>query len=289
MFKARNRQRIAALKIYRNRFLNWNRTNAPFLSGDGFADLCDVSVFAPRYRGMTPGVEAISRAHSIFCPSDKLELLISKYGSFIEASVLVLGNSDRDFLEVVTFPKSVKKVYLQNSHLSSDHIETLPIGIENLRWGKNGFKSLFKDKYVQNEKKDAILVGPFSPTHSERSELAHWENFEEAGLQICHEYLMPKELAILASGYKFVACPRGNGTDTHRFWETLYRGSVPVVKKSQWSNSVRIMGLPILELEEWDYAEFLQRKRMFADVIVNPQLIPILWLDYWKDKFKIES
>jgi hypothetical protein len=155
-------------------------------------------------------------------------------------------------------------VFLQNSHISDDYIETLPIGIENLRWGKNGFKSLFKVKYVQNKKKDAILVGPFSPTHSERSELAHWENFEDANLQFCSEYLIPKKLADLASGYKFIACPRGNGTDTHRFWETLYRGSIPVVKKSRWSNSVKAMGLPVLELDEWNFAEFLHRKKAFV-------------------------
>ena len=31
--------------------------------------------------------------------------------------------------------------------------------------------------------------------------------------------------------YKFILCPPGNGLDTHRVWESLYLGSVPVVKK----------------------------------------------------------
>jgi hypothetical protein len=29
--------------------------------------------------------------------------------------------------------------------------------------------------------------------------------------------------------YKYVICPRGNGIDTHRVWEALYLGVVPVV------------------------------------------------------------
>ena len=29
--------------------------------------------------------------------------------------------------------------------------------------------------------------------------------------------------------HKFTFCPRGNGYDTHRFWETLYLGSIPIV------------------------------------------------------------
>jgi hypothetical protein len=31
--------------------------------------------------------------------------------------------------------------------------------------------------------------------------------------------------------YRFVLCPRGCGTDTHRFWEVLLMGSIPVVEK----------------------------------------------------------
>ena len=33
------------------------------------------------------------------------------------------------------------------------------------------------------------------------------------------------------SNYKFVLCPWGNGIDTYRLWETLFSGSIPVVKK----------------------------------------------------------
>jgi hypothetical protein len=289
MNTARNRQRLAALRIYRDRILNWNRTNSPFLSGDGFADLCDVSVFPPNYRGIKPRVADISKAHSIFCPSDKLDLLIATYGDAINARLLVLGNSDRDFLGPVPLPDSIEKVFLQNSHISNQKYRTLPIGIENLRWGKNGFRGLFSDSYSQVVKKDAILVGPFSPTHPERGEIALWTKHRDSKLSVCNEYLKTTELAILSSEYKFIACPRGNGTDTHRFWETLYRGSIPVVKESRWSNSIRDLGLPILELREWDYEEFLRKSKDFNIEYSNPKLLPILWLDYWNTQFRILS
>ena len=41
-----------------------------------------------------------------------------------------------------------------------------------------------------------------------------------------HDYI--KKL----NDYKFVLCPRGKGTDTHRFWEILLVGSVPIVEKN---------------------------------------------------------
>ena len=31
--------------------------------------------------------------------------------------------------------------------------------------------------------------------------------------------------------HAFVLCPRGNGVDTHRMWETLYMGSIPIVRR----------------------------------------------------------
>ena len=34
------------------------------------------------------------------------------------------------------------------------------------------------------------------------------------------------------SKYRYILCPPGNGIDTHRFWEALIAGSIPVALKS---------------------------------------------------------
>ena len=83
--------------------------------------------------------------------------------------------------------------------------------------------------------------------------------------------------------YKFVACPRGNGIDTHRFWETLYRGSVPIVIASKWSNSLKYLDLPLIEVSNW--AEAGNAIKEFTDQ--SPPKLPSerksLWLPYWKN------
>ena len=48
---------------------------------------------------------------------------------------------------------------------------------------------------------------------------------------------------------KFVICPRGNGIDTHRMWEALYLGSIPVVKK--YLAFHEFADLPILFIDDW--------------------------------------
>jgi hypothetical protein len=68
---------------------------------------------------------------------------------------------------------------------------------------------------------------------------------------------------------KFVFCPRGNGIDTHRLWETLYVGSIPIVKFDNNAHHM-FLDLPILFVENWDciteeflfqkYNEFINKK-----------------------------
>jgi hypothetical protein len=271
------------LTVRGRQVLNKNKTNYPYLSGDSFAQACDVVI---------DGNKKVSRselreANSIFCPSEKLEALLNNYGDSISAKLLVLGNADRDFYNLdCDFPSSLKAVYLQNSHISDGFFHTLPIGLENLRHGRNGQLSLFKSVFPEREKFDRILVGPFSPTHQERSELISWGTIRDARLTVISNRLTPSKLANIASSFRFIACPRGNGTDTHRFWESLYRGSIPVVKESLWSKSIGDLGIPCIQVKSWDFEEFKEKSKGFSSVEFNPKALPILWMDYWEKLFK---
>jgi hypothetical protein len=48
----------------------------------------------------------------------------------------------------------------------------------------------------------------------------------------------------------FVLCPEGNGPDTHRLWETLYMGGVPIVTSSKYLNSLYSQ-LPVVVIDSW--------------------------------------
>lgn len=254
------------------------KTSFPYLSGDGFAQLCDAV-----YESPIGNKTNLHTAKSIFCHSDKLEQFISEYGDSISCHTLLVGNSDRDFYELcIELPSSIKRIFLQNSHISDSFIKTLPIGLENLRQGKNGLPKYFREDKSVTEKLNAILVGPFSPTHKEREELTSWEKIRSSQLHYLSSYIDTPRLAAISYKYKYVACPRGNGTDTHRFWETLYRGSIPVVKESQWSKSISKLGFPIMQLTEWSYDEFLEFSNFEDYQLFKPNLIASLWLQNWR-------
>ena len=54
----------------------------------------------------------------------------------------------------------------------------------------------------------------------------------------------------LLSRYSYVVCPQGLGTDTHRVWEALYLGAVPIVLSS--AISAVYDGLPVVQFDNWD-------------------------------------
>jgi hypothetical protein len=61
--------------------------------------------------------------------------------------------------------------------------------------------------------------------------------------------------------HSFVLCPRGNGVDTHRLWETLYMGSIPIVKRDIAFKDFE--DLPICFIDDWNEItiEFLEKKQ----------------------------
>ena len=82
--------------------------------------------------------------------------------------------------------------------------------------------------------------------------------------------------------HSFVVCPRGNGLDTHRLWETLYMGSIPIVKKD--IGYADFEDLPICFVNDWKEVtrEWLEseKKRM-----MNKEWnMDKLKISYWIDK-----
>jgi hypothetical protein len=80
--------------------------------------------------------------------------------------------------------------------------------------------------------------------------------------------------------HRFVLCPPGNGVDTHRMWETLAAGGIPVVAKSIAMEPFR--SLPILFVDDLCGVtlEFLETE--WARISGMPANLAMLEADYWK-------
>ncbi len=258
-----------------------NRTSDPMLSQDLFRKKSDLSVFCAG--DSIPSLTQLLNSQVIYCNSDHAEEFIGNFGREIKARVLLFGNSDRDFHDFsLSIPKSVKRIYLQNNFISDSMFHTLPIGIENLSIAMNGRSKFFKEAYIQKQKKPVALVGPFGITHSDRKIFLEggWEG--QYNIQTQTERLSPVRYAKLSSDFQFVLCPRGNGLDTHRFWETLYRGSTPIVMTSNWATSIESLGIPLLQVDEWTPDSLMRAISEVEYKFPAPKSLPVLWWDYWR-------
>lgn len=280
--KILSRARIRAGWLYLKRIIFWNSTLSKYLSGDFFAKQCEFIYEPHSFRFIDRFKKDPDSAHSIFCESHNLERFVEEFGSSITAKILVLGNSDRDFNENnLLIPKSVETVYAQNLNFEDNKFKLLPIGLENMRLGRNIFLKFVSDAV----KKDEILVGPFSPTHREREEIMNL-NFSEIPSTVVSSYSGILSYRKLLSEHKYVLCPRGNGMDTHRFWEVIYSGGVPIVKKCIWSNLVKKAGVPLVEVNLWSIAEISRALKDYSQEPSSHESNEFLATKHWKQLLK---
>jgi hypothetical protein len=80
---------------------------------------------------------------------------------------------------------------------------------------------------------------------------------------------------------------RGNGVDTHRLWETLYRGNFPIVKIDDWSTSLSKLNLPIIFVKDWS-PDDLEQAVSQGDKLeaFNPLELKPLWIEYWTEQIQ---
>lgn len=259
------------------------RTSEPFISGDFFASIADYRIY--EVQDIFDLLEEKVAPEIIFCKSELVDELTSHLPITFKSAILLAGNSDFEFTEAASIPwQNFRFFFLQNSFISDDkRLFTLPIGVENLRLATNGLPQLLRSAIPWERKKNKILVGPFSPTHHERDLLIDAiQNLNF--VTYLHQRETPMKLSTIQQEYKFVACPRGNGVDTHRIWEVLYRGSIPIVKKSDWSSSLSELKLPLIEVRDWNEKELIAILENQFIIGFAPEKIPALWAPFWNNR-----
>lgn len=176
--------------------------------------------------------------------------------------------------------EKISKCYTWNKPFNHEKLYALPIGLNYERQYKVLQKWL-SSHGKQNIQKDKMLAVNHSPnTNSIRGTLSsiastQWNEFcdvlnyippaktywQESKIEgkIRITVSDPKCYDVM-SQYKFILCPAGAGEDTHRTWEALYIGCIPIVKTSHLDELYE--DLPIVIVSDWHVItrEFLESK-----------------------------
>ena len=82
----------------------------------------------------------------------------------------------------------------------------------------------------------------------------------------------------------FTVCPRGNGIDTVRLWESLYCRTIPIVKRE---NAMRyFQDLPILWIDDWNEIESVSwLNKQFERIMDSQWNLEKLKIGHWEQRF----
>lgn len=277
--------RIAVAHIYAKRAIRWRRNSHPFISGDAFADFADYVYNPPRWRDFNS--VSIEDAKIIFARSEDLQPLFSDFKNRISASIIITGNSDYEFHEPIrNIPASVRALFLQNSYISDNlKIFSIPLGIEDFRWGVNGNPKFIEDRDNFTPSALKVLFGPFGKTHKTRESVTRDFTDFSPEWDFFHGRIKPQEFNKLSKGYSHIAAVRGNGVDTHRLWESLYRGITPIVEKSTWWDSLADLYPEVEVIDNWSHENVRQVLANYSSH-QSYRSNPALWMPYWEAKIK---
>ena len=211
--------------------------------------------------------------------------------------VIYLHNSDHPFnMDSLLERKQIKHIFAQNPDTSnySKKVTLLPIGLANSMFSHGDTLALYsvmaKSYNLKKTKNIYININP--NTFSYRAEVLKYlssQNITE-----------PKPFAdylVDLSEHRFCLCIRGNGLDSHRFFESLYLGTIPVIinnshtKMNSFVLYLRASEIPFVEIreesmeiiaEKYFQTDFFNEK-LYRKMITKPlQTMEVLKLNYYQ-------
>ena len=217
---------------------------------------------------MPPSLEVITRltnAKTIFTYTH----LVPYFQYYISPRIntpftLVTHNSDHAVtimnFQLLNHPY-LKNWFAQNCEFSHTKLKPLPLGLQNRQWGHEKYEQLLRAS--KNIIKTSLLYANFSvQTHPSRTaalELIKELPYATVELGVEYEVYL-KNLSM----HKFCVCPRGNGIDTHRFWEAQYLDTIPIILWRDWTSSYS--GMPILILDNWGELRNLDLEKIYITI-----------------------
>jgi len=200
----------------------------------------------------------------------------------VDHITLITGQSDKK-IDNKTFqkkPECIKKWYSINVEYENDNLIPIPLGIANNYSKKNiPAKDFISNESKTFKKEEKLYINIRKSTnYKERASLEN--DYKDLNWVVYKEpNLTTKEYLDDLKKFKFTLCPWGNGIDTHRVWEALYSGSIPVIKYHHTFSSVK--NLPIIFLNKYEdlNLELLVKKSKQ----LNFEQTHELDINYWKN------
>lgn len=229
----------------------------------------------------------IKNGDIVFCNSSYLNLFFKYLKRLKQITSITLITSQSDFSITkkvfINKPESVTKWFAVNVAHKDSCLIPIPLGLANNYSPKNiRINDLVNFKFEKVKKVNKLYVNLRKSTnYKERENIENifrnkeWVVIKEPNLSI-DDYISD------LNKYKFIFCPWGNGFDTHRIWEALYCGSIPITKSHV---GLSFGSLPIISFENFNN---LSIEKLITESNKKDYNFEPLNLKYWNQLIKTE-
>jgi len=202
--------------------------------------------------------------------------------------ICVIGHSDYPIVDDIS--NKFKMIFCINKLTKNKNTFCLPLGITS-DCDDSGLHRIYGNKKImievseENIEKNNLLYLNFSIwTYPQVRQLVYdkfnGEKWVKVGSIEASINGRKKYLQEIKSS-KFVLCPRGNGIDTHRIWETLYMGSIPIVIYEDAHEL--FTDLPILFIDKWDEVTYDFLNKKYEEMTNKIWSYDKLKMSYWEN------
>jgi hypothetical protein len=209
-----------------------------FLSGYNFARHSDVifsETIPDNFTHKTYVTEyfELDDGDIIFCKTDNVLKLfkILENENDIKNIKLITHESDYEINERLfkLKPKCISKWYSINVNYRHKNLIPIPLGIANDYCNITlKIDDILKERQQTSQK--LLYINHRIQTNFEKRVWIYEHFRDNVWCTIDEPNLSLLDYKDKLDKHKFILCPRGNGIDTHRLWESLYHGIIPIVE-----------------------------------------------------------
>lgn len=243
-------QQLCDVYIGDNTDTNWSRHNPKCMSVQSI-----ISPFLNNLRILTTpsSKKKWNNPYRIFCYGQRIHDFRQLLPYIQNPYILITHNSDQnitgEFTDIMNH-HLLRGWFAQNLLVRHPKASLIPIGIANSHWGHGDISALEYVCCSSIPKKNAFyFYFSVSTNHDAREPCK--TILESMGLRFGSS--APKFILYLKqlASYKYAICPPGNGVDSHRIWESLYLGVIPVVIRSVFTEQLSER-FPCILLDTWE-------------------------------------